>query len=313
MKVRLKKILGIKYTRCCFCGRPLLGNLCEVHGADVRIAMRIIHAQFEALNKTNQHTRLLNVKLTENQFLSLFVKRLVQPISAFTTTFSGEVTAFGGQHSLTAVLTEFYEVIEFEECFNRKRLKEVQITESGITVNFFWDISHSRDQKLKFSFEALVTRKLSDYINWRMHRCKASRESVVQSLLTTRSSILTIGGAHGTIVAIAWPTEKSSPKVIIINQETNKQATYQASELFQTTANFFLNPARTTRVITALDNFARKFLGSFRNFLQQQSFELEFKKEGNRRNEKFFEQLEGKGILLSWEQLEQLEKTHEFG
>ena len=64
--LKLKDLTNIRKKPVCFCGRPLikstLGELCEIHGAEVRIDPTFVDASFQITDLEGEplHDRFLN-------------------------------------------------------------------------------------------------------------------------------------------------------------------------------------------------------------------------------------------------------------
>ena len=76
--LKLEKILAVQKKRLCFCGQPLVGDFCEIHGTDIRVSLAYITARFRfdttRDNPVSSDERFFDLSLPRNQFFLLFSK-----------------------------------------------------------------------------------------------------------------------------------------------------------------------------------------------------------------------------------------------
>ena len=308
MVIKLIKIIGSEHVWSCSCGQPLIGMLCETHGSDIRISTKIIHCQFELSkdNSTEQEVELINLKLTENQLINLFNQKQLQVNADYKTNYQMKITAFNNQVSVQTILEEFFELLEFEVKFGQKQLREEMITNSGVTVHYMLDYKQTTIDIFEFTFEALVTRNLKDYLDWRLSKFKPSRENVINSLLTTQAYIMTDDKIKGVIKELSWAENSYYPNKITIQSDTSEFSSHKITNLYQLNNSFYLTPREETTLLSILHSFSKEFLASFKQFLQKNGVLAEIIMKPSLNNSSLFENLCGKTIVYSIEEFKQL-------
>lgn len=307
MEIRLKDILGIDYKRSCFCGRPVIGNICEVHGSDIKISTKIIHSQFE-IHEQEKPNALVNLSLTENQFVNLFQKKLFENSLEQVIKYKINISAFGSEKSSNEIIDEFIDLLEYDEIFGKKRVKEIRVTNSGVTVNYLINFLQQEDQSLIFIFEILLTRLVKDYIDWRSKQFKSKKETIKKSLLTTRNKVITKRGKEGKIIDVNWKEEERNVKQIklLVN---GKEEFAKLSELYQFGDDFYINPRVERRIISALRSYSQSFFKSFKQFLRKYGLLAEIEKMPDEEKASKYKKLIGKRIILPAEEFEILKEA----
>ena len=299
--IQLKKIISVEYKRNCFCGRPLIKSMCEIHGSDIKISHKIINAQF-LISEEGPEEKIINASFTENQFYNLFSKRDLTQIVETQLKYKIKLSSFGNDRNPKDIIEDFFEYLEYDLFFDKKRINETAITLSGITINYLINYQIVNESELAISFELLATRNLIDYINWRINHLKGSKDNIIKSLTNTRKEVFSRNGEPFIIKKLNWNEKKSLPeKVIVENKEKNMESALLPNSLYQTHKEFFLSSRIENRMINALNQFSQKFITSFKQFLQQNSIVADIGREKDELNNNSFELLVGKIIPLNYE------------
>lgn len=309
----LKKIIGINYHKSCFCGRQLIGNLCEIHGSDIKVSMKLIHAQFE-INYDNK-ANTVNVSLTENQFINLFKAKQLQDLANYSEKYKVKLSSYGSDRDLEEILSEFFEYVEYDYFLEKKRIKELPVTNSGIMIHYLFNSKMLTDNSLEVDFELVITRSIKDYIKWRIQHFKSTPEAVSKSLINTRSDVITKDNRYCKIIDLQWDENKSILSSVKINCSQNENTTInlKPKELFHDQNHYFFSPRMENKMHSALHNFAQKFMKSFKQFLQQQSYLAEISRLKENKDSSYYSKFIGKNISVSLEKFdEQIKKSNEL-
>lgn len=291
----LKKILGIERQRTCFCGRSLVKNFCEIHGTDVKISMHIIHGQFEDIEEKNTKRTPINLSLTENQFINLFPKKDLENLTINYEEYNISISQIDS-NNLESIIVFFFNQIESDNFFGTYRLKESQITNSNIKLNFLYSYEIISLQTIRVKFNLLVVRKLSDYIKWRLGHFQAKSENITNSLLRIRKNVYSDNGEFYYIKGIDWNPKEILPiKIIVENQNTQILENFPPEKLFQGQDDLQLNTKQENGIYSAFRNFSQQFMKSLKRYLVSQSC-LATVEKANQSTTIFFEKLIGKNI-----------------
>ncbi|NHK31360.1 MAG: hypothetical protein FK730_08415 [Asgard group archaeon] len=296
----LKKILSIEKQRTCFCGRSLVNNFCEVHGTEVKISMNIIHGQFEPIDTENKSKEPINLRLTENQFLNLFSKKDLENFNNTSYEYLILISQFDSNSNIKSIIDFFFNQIESDVFFRSNRFRETQITNSNIILNFLYSNEIIDFQTVKIQFNALVVRKLSDYINWRLNHFKAKPKNIINSLLGIRNTVYSENGDVCSIRDIEWNPKDTFPEKIIVQKKDTigNLMEFPPSGLYQRRDDLQLNLKLENRIYSALRNFSQQFLNSLKHYLVEQSCLATFEKKNEIKTNNF-KKLVGKTIKKS--------------
>jgi hypothetical protein len=293
----LKKILSIEKQRTCFCGRSLIKSFCEVHGTDVKVSLNIIHGQFEPIDVEKKDNELINLRLTENQFLNLFPKRDLENVNITSDEYLISISQFDSNNDIKSILDFYFSQIESDVFFGSNRFKETQITNSNIKLNFLFSYEIIDLHTVRIQFNALVVRKLSDYIIWRLNHFNAKPENVINSLLGIRNEVYTENSDIYSIREIIWNLKDKLPEKIIVQKQGIKDdlIEFHLSKLYQGRENLQLNFKLENRIYSALRNFSQQFLKSLKHYLVEQSC-LAIIEKNNEMKSTSYEMLVGKSV-----------------
>jgi len=314
--IQLKKIISIEYQKRCYCGKPLIKNICEIHGTDIRISTKMIHAQFEITEKIDEKkikTQLINGKLTENQFVNLFSRKEMEKFTSAKEKFLVKFSSFGSDRSLETILSDFFSYLEYDYFLDKKRINEITITNSGVTINYLFNHSITREDELEISFELVTTRNLIDYINWRLSHFKSKKENIIYSLKNTRATVYSDKGKLYRIIDVNWDDNLVLPNEIILENIENSQdrITKHPRKLFHSQNDFFISTRVENQIISALNQFAQKFMISFKQFLIQNAYLAEIQRVKNEEIIHSYDELVNKIIPLEIERFYDLVETNE--
>ncbi|NHJ48763.1 MAG: hypothetical protein FK733_13340 [Asgard group archaeon] len=264
----MKKIIDIEWKRSCFCGKPLIKGFCEIHGSEIKTASYLIHAQFEEVN-TKKITPI-NLSLTQNQFLNLFPKKELDNFFINHEEFEVSISQFGTVQDIESVVDYFFNQLESDSFYNNNRLRDVQITDSGITIHFLYDFEIITQNKLNIQFNTLALRSLDNYIKWRLNRFKAKPDNIINSLLGIRKNVFDENGQAYRISNVKWNSLDSLPESIEVQ---NKQETmiFTPQKLYHGQENLQLFTKLENRIHKALRNFSQQFTYSLKQYLISQS------------------------------------------
>ena len=300
--IQLKKIISVEYQRTCFCGRPLIRSICEIHGSDIKVSHKIINAQF-LISDERIEEKAINISLTENQFYNLFSKRDLTQISDTQLRYRIKLSSYGNERNPENIIEEFFEYLEYDLFFNKKRINEISVTSSGIIISYLIDYQITTEKEILVFFEILASRNLREYIDWRIKHLQGKRGNIIKSLQTTRKEVYSIEGEPFFIEDLIWNEKKIMPEKIIVKRNEEDSATIELlpKNLFQTHKDFFLSSRIENRMVNALKQFSQKFNTSFKQFLQQNSILAEIEKSKDEENNNSYELLIGKILPINYE------------
>ena len=274
--LKLKGINNIQNKRVCFCGEPLVGNFCIKHGIDVRVEMHIINASFQIASSSGEpwiplQNISINVELPSNQFNRLFKLRPSTQTNSLSF-MDFKVTLSEDVQDISLLLREFFDHLDLKSSFGGAFILQTFLLKrkSKVTIYFLVKYKVLSRNIIHFSFAAVPFQRLSDYVLWRKNQCRGDHETIIQSLLSIRSSVFQENGEAATIVKLDWEPKKKLPSKIKINLDSpDSQRIKLPSQLYYGSDHFFIGQNKAAEVQHGLENISFNFLHQFRYFLRE--------------------------------------------
>lgn len=288
--LKLKELTNIRKKPVCFCGRPLvkstLGELCEIHGTDIRIDPIFVDASFQFTDLEGEplHDHFLNESFPQNQFLRLFnsPRQKNLGITQEEVIYEVQIPPDANYEFLQELIEDFLGELEVDNYFfGYIPFRSFQIRRSGIAIYYLFKFEIIPSQNLiRFYFTVLPLRRLSDYVSWRLNHCHGNIENIQTSLQTNRSIVFLSNGEARQIKDIQWDSSKALPSKIILNDPENQnvEITEIPSRLYQNRNQFFLGTKTENEMISSLKEIAYQFVNDFIRYLRFQSITADCKK-----------------------------------
>jgi hypothetical protein len=271
--LRLKEITDVRKKPVCFCGRPLTGEFCEIHGTDIRVDPIFVDSFFQVtdLDGKSLFDRELHVSFPQNMFLRLFKKNLDDMHDEII--YDVKITPRKTKEIIFEFIKDFLGELDAETSFfGYIPFRWLQIRRSGITIYYLFRFEIISSDMIRFYFTVLPLRRLSDYISWRLNHCRGNIQNVQRSLLTNRSTVLTSNGEVRKVIAIQWDSNKALPSEIILQDSKKNSTTSElSSRIYQGRDHFFLGQRTENEMVSGLKDMAYQFVNNFLRYLRFQS------------------------------------------
>lgn len=321
---QLKEILNVRPKRLCYCGEPLVGDFCEVHGhgSEIRVDTMYVDVRLQIVDQTGKTWEpfsdlVLDLTLPKNQFLKLLkLDAQTQHPSDILDEIHYEVILPPGEGM--KLLSEFLELSDVKLFFGNKYLLTQDRIKWKSTVSLYYllsyDINSSEDSDHAYlTYLGIPLRRVSDYINWRLEQCQADPLDIRKSLLNSHSTAYLHNGIPGLIIDVEWHPGKRLPSKITfqtseqINANIKSSVLKLPSQLFQGCQHFVVGQNQQHKARMALEHISYQFTQSFAHFLQTKSLDGHFRK-----LDKYSEQFDQLIGLTIWPRFEQLRTIGEL-